>query len=203
MSEAVCALQKINAPLSEEAAARQAPATYAVLWSRDAAAEALNERRVELGMAMRELDDAAGQAQGTASKYLSPGRQKSLGLTSLFKLAGALGLRVTVEVDEAATAALLEQTRQRHAAQARPGNFAQKCGQRVLERGLKHLAALDWNVALAAVAEARRKAAAEQAAREAKAAAAAARKQAARPASRPRPMGTCNLRISAPASSPR
>jgi hypothetical protein len=51
----------------------EAPAVYAVCWNRDAASEALNERRVELGLSLVELDNAARQAAGTAAKYLSPG----------------------------------------------------------------------------------------------------------------------------------
>lgn len=128
---------------------------YAVLWSRDAAAEALNERRIELNLSLIELDEAARQAPGTAAKYLGPGGLKSLGVGSLFKLAGALGLRVVLEVDPVATANTLAESRSRNAAQARPDNFSQKCGKRTLTRALNHLAALDWNEALRAVAEAR------------------------------------------------
>ena len=63
----------------------EAPATYAVLWNREAAAEALNERRIDLRLSMIELDETANQAAGTSAKYLSPGQTKCLGVELLFR----------------------------------------------------------------------------------------------------------------------
>ena len=134
----------------------EAPATYAVLWNREAAAEALNERRIDLRLSMIELDETANQAAGTSAKYLSPGQTKCLGVELLFRLAGALGLRVVLKVDPKATAALLEQSRPRRANQVRLENFSQKCGRRTLDRALRHFATeLSWNEVLAAVGQAR------------------------------------------------
>ena len=153
----------------------EAPATYAVLWNREAAAEALNERRIDLRLSMIELDETANQAAGTSAKYLSPGQTKCLGVESLFRLAGALGLRVVLEVDPKATAALLEQSRPRRANQVRLENFSQKCGRRTLDRALRHMAACySWREIIAAASGARATVAAEQAT---KAAAQAATKQ--------------------------
>jgi hypothetical protein len=142
-----------------------APATWAVCWNRNAAVEALNERRIELALSLVELDGAAGLTAGTTAKYLCPGRVKGLGVNSLFKIARGLGLRIVLEVDHRATAALLEQSRPRQSRQARPKNFAQKCGKRTLERATRHLAlTCDWDEILKIVGSARAKIATEQAA---------------------------------------
>jgi hypothetical protein len=155
MNEAdVCALPKIRDTRARRKL--EPPATYAVLWNRGAAAEALNERRIELGMSLLELDEAADQAAGTAAKYLGPGEVKCLGVESFFRLAGALGLRIVAEVDHGATTALLEQSRPREASQARPGNYAAPVSERVVQRALRHLTTCySWNEILQTVSKAR------------------------------------------------
>jgi hypothetical protein len=156
MSEAVCALQENYATPSCEEHALEAQPTYAVLWNRSAAAEALNERRIELGLSLLELDEAAELAAGTAAKYLGPSQTKCLGMESFFRLAGALGLNIVLEVNAKATAALLEQSQPRHAAQARPNNLAQRCGPRYVQRSLHHMArTYPWSEILKMVGEAR------------------------------------------------
>ena len=75
-----------------DACAKNHDTTYAVLWNRDAAVEALNERRIELALSLVELDEAAEHSPGTAAKYLGPSQVKGLGVGSLFRIARALGL---------------------------------------------------------------------------------------------------------------
>jgi hypothetical protein len=160
-----------------DACAKNHDTTYAVLWNRDAAVEALNERRIELALSLVELDEAAEHSPGTAAKYLGPSQVKGLGVGSLFRIARALGLRIVLEVDHRATAALLEDSRplRRNAKQARAGNFAQKCSRRALVRAFTHISEFSWSDIFKAVHRAKAKAkqaeqAAQKAAEKAKAA---------------------------------
>lgn len=116
-----------------------APATlYAVVWNSEALIEALDARRQELGMSMIELDAAAGMAPGSIGKYLGPGRTKGLGAISIFKIASGLGLRLAIEIDPDATAAVLEERRPRRANQSRPNNHASPVSKRILARANRH-----------------------------------------------------------------
>jgi hypothetical protein len=83
----------------------------------------------------------------------------------LFLILPALGLRLSLAVDHDALRQYAGRELERRAQQARPGNLAQVCGRRTLERALRHLAVLPWNEVLATVAEMRAKVAAEQAAK--------------------------------------
>lgn len=112
----------------------EAPSIYAVVWDRESAVETLDQRRIEMGMSMRELDDAIGQAAGTCAKYLGPGGTKGLGVTSLLKMAKKLGLRVVLEIDREASAIVLDERRERHANQARPDHYSNPVGKRIKAR---------------------------------------------------------------------
>ena len=161
------ASQKNNGARTREENGPAEASLFAVLWNRDAAVEALNERRLELALSFVELDEAAEQAPGTAAKYLGPGQIISLGVGSLFTIAHALGLRIVAEVDPRATEALLEQCRPGNPRQVRLDNLAQRPGKRALLRAMKHMNEFSWSEILKAIHAAKRAAAAE---REAKAA---------------------------------
>jgi hypothetical protein len=98
-----------------------------------------------------------------------------LGVQSLFKLAGALGLLIVLEV--------IRRPQNRCLSGAGSGTqiklgreTSRKCaGKRTLERALRHLAALPWNQVLAAVAEVRARVAEEEAERATKEATAASK----------------------------
>jgi hypothetical protein len=103
-------------PPSEEA---DTPTLYAVAASELLVIEALNARREELGLSMIALDDSSGFAPGTSSKYISPGRVKNFGLTSILKMCRGLGLRIVFEVDETLTEEIADCTVERMVTQAR------------------------------------------------------------------------------------
>lgn len=86
-----------------------ATAIYAVLWDSEHLIDAFNERRLELGLSMEELDELSGYGnQRRASKYLSPGRTKGLSVDSIFKLLKGMGFRLVLEVDPKATQRILD-----------------------------------------------------------------------------------------------
>lgn len=111
-----------------------APEIYAVASNRELLIEALDARRMELGMSMIEFDDVIGMAPGSSAKYLGPSQVKNIGVDSLLKMTRGLGLRIVLEVDHKQTKRVIERRRETNKKQARPKNYSQEPSKRIYRR---------------------------------------------------------------------
>jgi hypothetical protein len=76
----------------------------AKLSSESALLDAVESRRVQLGLSFKTLDLVAGLAVGHSSKLMSPARIKSPSATTLFSLLDALALSIVLVNDPAKAA---------------------------------------------------------------------------------------------------
>lgn len=111
-----------------------APALYAVLWDYGQLIEALDARRIELGLSHDEWNERAGLAIGFTSKACGPGQTAKFGHLSLFKAVRQLGLRIVLEVDDRATKTILDGRVPRQNMQARPNHYSKQPSKRHYRR---------------------------------------------------------------------
>lgn len=111
-----------------------APALYAVLWDYGQLIEALDTRRIELGLSHDEWNERAGLAIGFTSKACGPGQTAKFGHLSLFKAVRQLGLRIVFEVDDKATKTILDGRAPRDNRAVRSNNYARRTSVRTKRR---------------------------------------------------------------------
>lgn len=91
----------------------EASPLYGTAQTPNALVELLRARKNELNIADKELDEIAGLAAGYTGKLLGPARVKQFGSMSLFAMVGALGLTLSLHVDEEATRRVLARVQKR------------------------------------------------------------------------------------------
>jgi transcriptional regulator with XRE-family HTH domain len=84
-------------PAADDAVARLL--SDARLTDENALLDALDARRVELGLSHESLNELSGLAVGYAAKLLAPGRPKSPSLVTLDRIMAALGLSWVLVID--------------------------------------------------------------------------------------------------------
>jgi hypothetical protein len=115
------------------------PALYATLWDYGQLVEAMDARRVELGLSHDEWNERAGLEAGYTSKACGPSQSAKFGHKSLFPAIRQLGLRLVLEIDEHATKTILEGRTPRQNKQARPNHYAKQVGIRTKRRLLAQM----------------------------------------------------------------
>jgi transcriptional regulator with XRE-family HTH domain len=163
-----CAISRASPGHSMEAmpkASTEPPEIYAIGHTRDLLIEALDARRIELGLTLEDLEYFAGMSRGSGAKYFGPSRPKNLGADSLINWASGVGLSVVFLVDPKLTRDIVERRRPRSSNQARQGHYA-RLGAQTINRTLHHMArSYSWPEILRAIAQARAEVAAQTAAR--------------------------------------
>lgn len=118
---------------------------YAVLWDYGQLIEALDARRVELGLSHDEWNERADLPDGFTSKACGPGQTAKFGHLSLFKAVRQLGLRIVFEVDEKATKTILDGRAPRDNRAVRSKNYSRSAARRHRQRVHRELATMGAN----------------------------------------------------------
>jgi len=120
-----------------------ADVVYAAPENYEALIAALAARAGDLSISHADLDLIAGLASGYSSKILGPSMTKHAGPLSLFTMLPALGLRLTLTVDDDALRRYAQRGLKRNGNQARLANFAQRrVSKRLITRVQRYFGAL-------------------------------------------------------------
>jgi hypothetical protein len=119
-----------------------APRHLRVVRTYDELIDVIRERKVELGMADKVLEEVAGLADGHVGKLLADARVKVLGPMSFGAMIQGLGLMVIVAEDPVATAQVLKHHKYRRREERRVHEGVARMSDRLKRKLMRELSAI-------------------------------------------------------------
>jgi hypothetical protein len=108
----------------------------------DELVEHLRARAGQIGLSYNVLDQITGLGEGSVGKYLAPVRARSLTITSMLRIATALGVKPVLVVDPALVAEVSPMWERRNEQKVhRPSHYAKRLGPVTIARVLPQIAA--------------------------------------------------------------